>query len=72
MASITIPNFPDELRTRLERAAIQAGVSPDQEAIAILDRALPRVAPVKLPTPIVPLRGITPDEIRDAIHEGRE
>ena len=72
MTSMTISNMPDDLRQRLELAARQDGRTPDQEAIAILDRALRPATPVILPTPIVPLRPVSAEEILAGIQEGRE
>ena len=73
MVSMTITNVPDDLHRRLKSEAERNGRSLDQQALAILDRALnPAVPPVRLPTPIEPLRPVTPDEIAAAIREGRE
>ncbi len=72
MASITIPNLPDELHRRLKTEAERSGRSLDEQVVVILDRALRLVPPVTLPTPIQPLRPITAEEVAAAIREGRE
>ena len=72
MASITIPNLPEELRRTLEEAAKKEGRSVDEQVVAILDRVLRPVPPVSLPVPIQPLRPITTEEIASGIREGRE
>jgi hypothetical protein len=58
--------MPEELHRRLAMEAERSGRSVDQQAIAILDRALQVVPPVVLPIPIVPLRPVTEDEITAA------
>lgn len=72
MPSIVLPNVSDELHGRLIRAAERSGRSPDQKAIELLDQALRPAVGVVLPSPIVPLRPITEEEIAAAIREGRE
>ena len=64
--------MPDELHSRLTNEAVRNGRSLDEQVIAILDRALNSVHPVELPSPIVPLRSITSEELAAAIREGRE
>ena len=72
MASLLLPNIPDDLQQRLQHRAHRSGRSVEQEVVEILDRALPKVPPIELPTPIVPLRPITSEEVVAAIREGRE
>ena len=72
MPSIMLPNVSEELHQRLIRAAERSGRSPDQKAIELLDQAFRPVAGVVLPSPIMPLRPISDEEIAAAIREGRE
>ena len=75
MATLTLQDVPDELHLRLKAEAERSGRSVDQYALTILERALKPavpVAPARMPTPIVPLRPITEEEISAAIREGRE
>jgi hypothetical protein len=70
--SVVISNMPEQLHRRLMQAAEKNGVSMDQQALKILEGALRSVPPLELPTPIEPLRPVTPEEIAAAIREGRE
>lgn len=72
MANMTIPNMPDELHRQLQSEAARTGRSLDEQAIILLTKALRHVPPVRLPTPIKPLRPITAEEVVSAIREGRE
>ncbi len=72
MVSMNISSIPDDLHARLREQAVRTGSSIEQVALRILDSALPRIPPLRLPTPIEPLRPITAEEITRAIREGRE
>ena len=72
MPPMLIPNMPEDLHHRLSRDAERSGRSLDQHVLAILERASAPVSPVRLPTPITPLRPISAEEIIAAIREGRE
>jgi plasmid stability protein len=72
MASVIIPNMPDDLHRRLATEAARSGRSLDQQVIAVLSGALRSVPPVRLPKPIQPLRPVSAEEVAAAIREGRE
>jgi plasmid stability protein len=82
MPNITLKGVPDGLYNELKRRAAAARRSLNGEAIVWLERALagppdPRVDPVAFTAHVretqakYNIKPMTPEEIRDAIHEGR-
>jgi plasmid stability protein len=72
MASILIENIPEALHERLKKEAARNQRSMPQQALAILESALPNSMQVKLPEPITPRRPFTQEWLSQAIREGRE
>jgi len=72
VTTLILQNVPDELPSMLRAAAERDGRSLDEHAVAILERAVKPVQRGYMPTPIVPLRPITEEEIAAGIREGRE
>lgn len=72
MSTMIIENITPELEARLKAQAARNGISPDQQVLEILKRALVALPPIRLPKPIQPLRPITDEEIIASTHEGQE
>lgn len=71
MAAIVLKNVPDELQRRLKAEAGRNRRSMAQEAVMILERSLQTIAPIKLPTPVEPLKRITSAMVLRATRAGR-
>jgi len=72
MATITIPNIPEDLHRRLKSAAERLGHSIDEEVPHVLAEAFPPISPFKPIEPAQPLQPFTNDWLLEAIREGRE